>query len=93
MKKEYIRPESKLFAINLAENIADASAGGDVSGTTGALGIDIGYTLHPDGTGYFHTEHYSFDSNLFGGDIMAALYYVKDTHEDWHVMLRDCMIW
>ena len=31
MKKKYVRPESRLYAINLAENIA-SSIGGDISG-------------------------------------------------------------
>lgn len=38
MKKNYVRPESRLYAINLAENIANSGIGGDGTGTGAGTG-------------------------------------------------------
>lgn len=40
MKKEYIAPESRLFAINISENIAD-SIGGDIGGSSEISGSAV----------------------------------------------------
>ena len=48
MKKKYIRPESRLFAINLAENIADGSVPGEGTGGN-YTSRGINYYLYPNG--------------------------------------------
>lgn len=53
MKKKYIRPESRLFLINLAENIAaSGDSGGSGDGTNGDFmqnGIIIHFSQFSDG--------------------------------------------
>ena len=71
MKKEYIRPESKLFAINLAENIAE-STGGSTGGTTGGdnqlASGHVMYTLNPDGKSGYLANNTAYTFTLWSGD-------------------------
>ena len=59
MKKEYIAPQSALYAINLSEKIATGSPGDDISGgsdhVSGSVNI---YFTHSDGPcrGYYTGE-------------------------------------
>lgn len=56
MKKKYVRPESRLYVINLAENIA--SSGDDVSGDLVNGNMVIKFTSAVDGC----RQHYTGDS-------------------------------
>ena len=55
MKKKYIRPESKLFVINLAENIANAS--GPFVGKD-----EVGVQFSHDAAGSCYTHYVNFDN-------------------------------
>lgn len=80
MKKKYIRPESRLFAINLAENIADGSIPGEGTGGHYTTGLGIGYYLFPNGIeGYIAGEQmYHFHVDSFYGVENSVLYAYTD---------------
>ena len=89
MKKNYIRPESKLFAINLDENIAQPSGGNQNGGTSGSTG-GINYIIFPDGSGYFAgNESWRFfvDSET-EANIMDAFFLCRYEHGP---AVYDCM--
>ncbi len=56
MKKDYIIPESRLFAINISENIAD-SIGGDMGGSSEISGSAvIQFYQYSDGCRKIYTK-------------------------------------
>ena len=80
MKKKYIAPESKLFAINMKENIAASIAGGsEISGaaviqfTSGTDGCRKHYTglekyeVRTNGTSFsdYYKELYAYGSEAY----------------------------
>lgn len=76
MKKNYIRPESKLFTINLNENIAQSFSGGNQSGISGTTG-GFDYVLYDNGEIVFANK---FHYVLTDGDKMAALGQAMNDH-------------
>ena len=75
MKKKYVRPESRLYAINLAENIA--SSGDDLNGSLVNGNMVIKFTSAIDGCRGFYT-----------GDSTAVVTVVDGRFYDYESELR-----
>lgn len=89
MKKKYIRPDSQLFVINLAESIANGSGyddGDNQLSTAGYL-----YKISSDGTyGYFANNHsFAFDPSIANNSFLLGAaffsYYGQDGLQSCHV--------
>ena len=87
MKKPYIRPESRLFAINLAENIA-AGSGGYV--------MDNGPGIN-QGPGYQYYSNYldakvtvPENSSDFAYYLEFIMVYVNDPQNRWPNIQENC---
>lgn len=67
MKKTYIRPESQLFLINLAENIAASGGSGSESGSGSDLiqdGIVLHFSQYVDGCRGIYTNDLNAPVNV-----------------------------